>query len=151
MPVRKSTFDRGVRKRAGLSAIYAGLGTLGISGYAQAQTFGTNDRRQFESPQNFAIELRLGGWNAAVDREFNGAATPYKDIFGDVLRFLPAVEFDWQIVRIGPVVSLGIGAQAGFSSITAPAPYEADVLRYPNDPSMWQRSQASITGLQVVP
>lgn len=125
-----------------------------------AQTFGYDDRRPNESPQNFAIELRVGPWLPDIDAEFadRGGATPFRDIFGVtpegsrervlVPRWLFGAEFDWQIVRIGPVMSLGVGASLAYTNISANAPFTSSTLN--PDPSNWSRSTES-TSLSVIP
>ena len=72
--------------------------------------------RDFASPQHFALELRLGPYTPEVDSEpaLNGK-TPYLDTFGDSVRFLPSVEFDWQALRIPHFGSLGPGVSLGYT------------------------------------
>jgi hypothetical protein len=78
-------------------------------------------RADFGSPQSLAFELRFGGYNPAIDDEFGGAHTPYKDIFGDKFTFQLGLEVDWQALRIPWVGTLGPGAGWGYMSTAAPA------------------------------
>jgi|SoiMethySBSTD1v2_1073268.scaffolds.fasta_scaffold09552_10 hypothetical protein len=82
---------------------------------------GTERRGRFESPQQFAFEMRFGRYLPNVDDEFDGA-TPFRDIFGDDMRFLVGVELDWQALRIPGFGSLGPGFGWGFTTMSAPAP-----------------------------
>src|SRR5689334_8743668 len=106
------------------------MGLFVASASAGAQTFGTNDRRPFETTQNFGFELRFGPYVAAVDSEFNNGNSPYQDIFGapanfntQLPRLMASMQFEWQAVRIGPVAQLGLGVSLGYTSIIEKAPF----------------------------
>jgi hypothetical protein len=133
--------------RSTLAAL-AGLLALGASRAAEAQTFGYDDRGPYESRQDFALEFRVGPWTPRIDQPDRGL-TPYRDIFGDALRFVGAAEFDWQIVRIGPVMSLGVGAGVGYTNASADAPLASATLS--PDPSTWGMRSATNTTLHVIP
>lgn len=79
-------------------------------------------KRNFESPQHFELELRLAPYKADIDSDpaLNGA-TPYNNVFGSTPRILVGVEFDWQVLRIPHVGSLGPGVSVGYTSLSAPA------------------------------
>jgi hypothetical protein len=79
--------------------------------------------RTFESPQHFALEFRFAPYTPAIDSDpaLHGA-TPYKDIFGTMPRLLFAAEFDWQVVRIPHVGTLGPGLAIGYTSMGTKAP-----------------------------
>ncbi len=145
MQVRSRRVHRVVRRLACVMA--ASTVTLAtVSSFAQ--TFGRDARSRRESPQHFAVELRGGPYYPNIDAEFGGGATaPFRAIFGSDARVLMQLEFDWQIVRIPPVMSLGVGASIGFTTIQSRAPI-TDMMT--GDPSTWVRS-AENTGLQVMP
>jgi hypothetical protein len=102
------------------AGLFAAL-TLGASG-AQAQAeldtrdYRRVDRPRHESPQNFAVELRLGPYLPNVDDEFHGASHPYADVFGTSPGVLIGGEFDWQALRIPFVGTLGPGAAIGYTN-----------------------------------
>ncbi len=73
------------------------------------------------TPQRFALELRFGPYYPQVDQEFGGAATPYADVFTNDWRLHFGAEFDWQIVRIPFVGTLGPGVGIGHVSATGQA------------------------------
>ena len=80
--------------------------------------------KSYESPQNFAIELRLGPYHPRVDTAPElGASGPYQAIFQDSLRWEFAVEFDWQAYRIPHFGTIGPGVSAGYTSSSALAPF----------------------------
>ncbi len=85
---------------------------------AQTLEIGTEDRGRnpYATPQNFALELRGGPWTPNVDSEFGGAGNgPYHEIFGDEPRVHFSLEVDWQLLRINPIGSLGLGLQGGWA------------------------------------
>jgi hypothetical protein len=141
------------RIRPTLFAVAIGAGVLGASTTARAQTFGYNDRRPFETTQNFGFELRFGPYVAAVDSEFSNAH-PYQDIFGappnfntQLPRVMASMQFEWQAVRLGPVAQLGLGVSLGYTSIVEKAPFTEMMT---GAPSMWARGSEE-TGLFIVP
>lgn len=143
---------RSWRCKRGAALMIAALPLLAPS-IAEAQTFelfGSRDtRRRWESPQHFLFELRGGPFYPDVDGEFRGAATPFSDMFGTDDRLLLSAEFDWQILRIHPVGSIGLGVGAGYSAFGAIAPVTE--ARMPA-PSGWTRpSGGQETTLHVVP
>jgi len=52
-----------------------------------------------ESPQNVAIELRVGPYYPGIDSEFSGTTKPYTTIFDDEPAWMFGVELDWQVWR----------------------------------------------------
>jgi hypothetical protein len=77
----------------------------------------------YESPQNFAFEVRVGPYHPRVDSDPQvGPYAPYRTEFGTDLRWEVAVEFDWQIVRVPHLGTLGIGASVGYTTSSAIAP-----------------------------
>lgn len=103
---------------------------------ASAQTFTLgNDagRDPYESGQHVALEARFAPWQPNVDAEFGGRATPFYDYFGYTEgdtrrvrdRLLGGLELDWQALRIGSVMSLGLGVGVTYSAFGASAPVTA--------------------------
>lgn len=104
-----------------LGALLGGA-LLTASGSAHAQS----DRaRKYETPQNFAIELRLGLYYPKIDNEFGGGATPFQDSFGKNQRVFVGFEFDWQAYRIPWVGTIGPGVGAHYLKFGRPALLES--------------------------
>jgi hypothetical protein len=83
----------------------------------------------YESPQNFALELRLGPYHPRVDTASDvGSKGPYETEFGNSLRWEVAVEFDYQALRIPHFGTLGPGFSAGYTTSTANAPLVTKVM-----------------------
>jgi hypothetical protein len=79
-----------------------------------------------ESPQRFAVELRFGPYHPTVDDEFP-TERPYATAFGeDKKPFYFGVEFDWQMLRIPKIGSLGIGAGWGYTNSSGTALRQSD-------------------------
>jgi hypothetical protein len=95
-----------------------------ISAPASAQLVVQSTPR-FASPQNFALEFRLGPYSPEIDEEFKGAQTPHQDYFGDDTRLMFQIEFDWQLYRHPAVGSVAIGGSAGYFRETASSPFTA--------------------------
>jgi len=119
-------------RKAWLAAGCLGLASLFMAEGAEAQSSSripdTNWRKRDRggvdgkrSPQRFAFELRFGAYTPAIDDEFGGSATPYRDFFGDGMLFHFGAEFDWQAVRIPYVGTLGPGVGFGYVSTSAEA------------------------------
>ena len=79
---------------------------------------------EFESPQNFVLELRLGPYRPNIDSDpaLNGAR-PYDQVFGDSEHLYLGVEFDWQAYRIPHLGTLGPGFSVAHVGISTPAPF----------------------------
>ncbi|MBN1607311.1 MAG: hypothetical protein JW940_11805 [Polyangiaceae bacterium] len=87
----------------------------------EVDVFGAyGDAHSVESPQHFALELRLGPYRPRIDSEFDGTA-PYRDVFGNKTRVMVGFEFDWQALRLGGVGSLGPGFGLGYTQMSAGA------------------------------
>ena len=80
--------------------------------------------RQFESNQKFAFELRFGPYRPAIDDAFP-QQKPYETVFGSDARLAFGVEFDWQVLRIPFVGTLGPGVGWGYTHMSAPALYNS--------------------------
>ena len=97
------------------------------------------ERKRFESPQRFALELRFGPYRPRIDTAFP-QSRPFEKVFGDDNRVFFGVEFDWQALRIPNVGTLGPGFGWGYTHFGAPA-----LLTGTNTPS------AENTTLAVMP
>jgi hypothetical protein len=73
-----------------------------------------------ESPQHFAGELRIGRYVPSIDEEFDGRATPYREMFGTDNRYSIGLEVDWQVLRIPFLGTLGPGFGLEYTKSTAP-------------------------------
>ena len=110
----------------GALAVLGALATSGWSKPAAAQRGSDaleqrrTDPSRYASPQNFALELRVGLYRPDVDSEFGGK-TPYASAFGDKGRAMLGVEFDWQALRVPGVFSFGPGVGVATTSATRPA------------------------------
>ena len=99
------------------------VASLLMAGPANAQTFdawSTGDLRDpapYASPQNAAVEFRIGPYVPKIDDEFAGAATPFEDAFGDKKRVHVAIEADWQALRIPYFGTLGPGFSIGYTKM----------------------------------
>ena len=88
----------------------------------------SSHRTRYETPQNFLVELRFGAYNPEVDSSpgLNGAQ-PYKYSFGTddkgnpKTHFMAGAEFDWQIVRIPMVGTLGAGFSFHYAEMDGPS------------------------------
>jgi len=104
-----------------------GLGLLGLPRVASAQiqgvdefgAYGTKDRSRGESPQNGALELRIGRYVPQVDKSVPG--TPFRDVFGDKSRYMFGFEGDWQVLRFPHLGTLGPGLGWGYTRATGNA------------------------------
>jgi hypothetical protein len=92
--------------------------------------------RTDRSKQNFAAELRFGGYYPQIDSEFHGSATPYKDVFGSGPRFYFGLEFDWQAIRIPYVGVIGPGLGWGRMSTSTKAKVSGTTTESAEDTSL---------------
>jgi hypothetical protein len=83
----------------------------------------TARHKTYESPQNFAFELRVGPYHPRVDTAPElGQKGPYQAEFGDGMRWEVSAEFDWQAARIPHLGTIGPGLSVGYTSSSALAP-----------------------------
>src|SRR5262249_38110783 len=79
-----------------------------------------------ESEQRFALELRFGPYHPSVDDEFPGTR-PYATAFGaDNKPLYVGIEFDWQLLRIPKLGTLGPGFGWGYTHSSAAATRVSD-------------------------
>jgi hypothetical protein len=95
--------------------------TARAQGVDEFGAYGTSERH-WESSQDFALELRLGPYRPRIDDEFSGA-TPYRDVFGTGTRLMIGTEFDWQVLDVGGIGSLGPGVGIGYTRMSARAAF----------------------------
>lgn len=98
------------------------------------------------TPQRFALELRGGPYYPAIDDEFGGPG-PYTRFFGDEWRLYFGAEFDWQVVRIPWVGTIGPGVGLGYMSASADA-FADGVL---NTPDTADDTRKGTTELTILP
>jgi hypothetical protein len=118
---------------------------------AQSHRIRRNNWRQHDrgsgiykgTPQRFAFELRGGPYYPAIDEEFGGSG-PYTRFFGDGGRVFLGAEFDWQVVRIPWVGTLGPGFGIGYTSATAKA-FKEGVLDTATTKDDKQTGETSLT------
>jgi hypothetical protein len=114
-----------------LVAAIAAIAAVGVASPALAQDreqeapidtpVGSHRHHVYESPQNFAAEIRFGLWNPAIDSDPALSGAPFKQAFGTAPRLLVSAEFDWQAFRIPHLGTIGPGIGAGYASISRPA------------------------------
>jgi hypothetical protein len=110
-----------MRLHAGLSAIAVVL----LSSVAGAQELTGSHPRSFESPQHFAFELRFSPYTPNIDSAPGLTGKPYETTFGTTPRVLPAIEFDWQALRIPHFGTIGPALSAGYTVMGASATFAA--------------------------
>lgn len=128
-------------------ALLGALALLGAATPAAAQ--GTDELGpyargagvDYRSSKDMLIELRFGAYRPDVDSEFTNGQKPYETIFGDDTRFEIALEYDWQVLSIPYLGTLGPGLGIGYTTANADAPFTAD-------PS---KRSAEETSLSLVP
>lgn len=117
-----------------------GIALALVAPVAAAQELTASHPRVFESPQHFAIELRFSPYRPDIDSAPGLTGTPYETTFGTSHRVLPALEVDWQALRIPHFGTLGPGLSAGYTVMGGNATFVATGL-----PS------AETTSLEVFP
>jgi hypothetical protein len=105
--------------------------------------------RSRQSPQNFGLELRIGPYRPEVDSEFGGAATPFRDTFGGGTNWLVGAEFDFQLLRIPYIGSIGPGIQLGYVSYSASAPFADGSGLSAHPTAFWALPGAALLALRI--
>ena len=113
--------------------VVAALATAAVSVTAQTaradEASGVLDSRhgRYETKQRFALELRFSSYVPRIDEapELAGKR-PYESTFGTMPRVMVAFEFDWQLLRIPHLGTLGPGVSAGYTSMSDKARAAAD-------------------------
>jgi hypothetical protein len=106
----------------GAVAILAVSASAGAQEERQQVLYGKH--RTFESPQNFAVELRFAPFAPDIDSDpaLHGK-TPFSDVFGSGPRLLAGLEFDWQVLRIPHLGTIGPGIGAGYTKMSGDAQF----------------------------
>lgn len=100
------------------SLAFGAVALQASTSHADVDYFGPyGDSHLTNSPQNMAIELRVGQYLPDVDQEFGGGATPFTDHFGAKKRWMLGLELDWQLLRLEKIGSLGPGVGFGYTSL----------------------------------
>jgi hypothetical protein len=109
-------------------------GALAITAFGARASADVDDlgayRREahhFHTPQDLAVELRFGPYAPNVDDDLS--ARPYDTVFGDSTRYYGGLEFDWQVLRIPYLGTLGPGFGIGYTRSKADALIESDGSR----------------------
>ncbi len=85
---------------------------------ADVDEFGQyGDVKRQESPQNMAVEIRLGPYLPDVDSEFGNGSQPFTDHFGKKNRWMLGLELDWQLLKLDRIGSLGPGVGFGYTTM----------------------------------
>lgn len=115
------------------------LPTVLATGTVHAQdatATGRIDRRAYESPQHFGVEVRLGPYTPNIDSEFGGdpELRPHRLTFGDKQRLMFQVGFEVQLFRRFGTLALGL--MAGYFKESAKAFIDgADTPTRSSDPT----------------
>ncbi len=115
------------RLRLGLGLALA-ASCCSVSARAQGvDEFGPYGRPQdapnYESPQRWAFELRLGPYYPQVDSAPGLTGTPLATSLGSGHRVMVGMEGDWQALRIPKILSVGPGFGMGYTALSNPALY----------------------------
>jgi hypothetical protein len=117
----------------------------GVARGQERQEILTGRHKNFESPQNFAFELRFLPY-AASDIDSDPALAgrnPYALSFGSSSRFMVGAELDWQIFRIPHLGTVGPGLGIGYTKMSGPATFVT--------PHNGQTVSGETTSLEVLP
>ena len=105
---------------------------------------GYRTHRTYETPQNFALELRIGPYRPNVDDQFP-TARPFETAFGDGKRVAIGAELDWQMLRIPYVGTVGPGIAWGYTKMSG------DALISANATSGAGQASSESTSLMIMP
>ncbi|EYF03119.1 MXAN_2562 family outer membrane beta-barrel protein [Chondromyces apiculatus] len=132
--------------RLAASGLLVGAALL-LTGTASAQKsrFGGEWRRSnrvesddaFFSYSRFAFEARFGLYSPHIDDEFEGAATPYADVFNTNPQFYVGLEIDWLPFRIPYLGVLGPTVGWGYTWASAVAQIAGGGGPSSQDTSLW--------------
>lgn len=117
--------QRAVVSAAVVASILGAAPAALAQGDDRVDTLGALHHHVYESPQNFAIELRLAPFfypNVDSDPSLGGC-TPFMTVFGPGKTSLLSAEFDWQALRIPHLGTIGPGVAAGYTKMNAQATF----------------------------
>lgn len=81
------------------------------------------DDVNYESPQNWAFELRFGPYYPQIDSAPGLTGAPAAQALGTSHRIMVGIEGDWQALRLGKIASFGPGFGMGYTVLSQPALY----------------------------
>ena len=82
-----------------------------------AQESRPEEPQEYASPRRFLVELRFGPYSPRIDSEFDGKATPFKDMFGDGQALMFGGELEWEVFqRFG---TIAVGGAIGYYTNSA--------------------------------
>jgi hypothetical protein len=104
-------------------AVLAAASSAGAQEARQQVIYGKH--RTYETPQNFAIEIRFAPFQPDVDSDPSlHGQTPFANIFGPGPNLLGGLEFDWQALRIPHFGTIGPGIGVEYSKMSGPALFQ---------------------------
>jgi hypothetical protein len=128
--------------------------SLGIAAWlaapgVRAQLVGSDvisgPKRPNETPQNFAFEARFAAFSPEVDNDPSlGGNTPFGSSFGTSPKLLGGAEFDWEVLRIPGLGTLGPGAGASYMKASTKAAY---AMKQPDGSTI----SGEDTSLEIIP
>ncbi len=121
--------------------------------------------KTFESPQHFAVELRLGPYYPDIDSDpaLRKSATPQcstgttttvstagpaETVFGTSNRVMFSAEFDWQAIRIPHLGTFGPGVSIGYTNLSGNSTF---LMPHTPPGGMETCSSGETTSLAIVP
>jgi hypothetical protein len=104
------------------------VGLLACSSTARAQEERQDvlggRHKMYESSQHFAFELRFSPYTPQIDSDPNlHGQTPFASTLGNFPRLMFQGEFDWQVLRIPHVGTLGPGFGLGYTKMSGDAQF----------------------------
>lgn len=126
-----------------IGAVLAAIATSSAAFASEPSELLGPRHRKFETPQHFAFELRFSPYRPDIDSEPGLTGTPYQNVFGTKPRLMIGAEFDWQIVRIPYLGTLGPGFAIGYTSMSAQAKLA--------QPRNGETYSAESTSLNIIP
>ena len=127
------------------TAVVAAVLPAGRDARAQERQdpLGDLHHRHFESPQNFAVELRFLPYSPDIDSDPAVHGSPYRSTFGSTGRLMVGLEFDWQALRIPHLGTLGPGIAVGYTKMNAQATFMMEHLG--------TTTSGETTSLEIIP
>ena len=81
------------------------------------------EEKNYESPQHWAFELRIGPYYPQVDSAPGLTGSPLAKSLGTGHRIMIGIEGDWQALRVPKILSLGPGFGMGYTVLSKAALY----------------------------
>ncbi len=110
------------------------------------------DLPSHDSPQDFALELRVNFSKPEIDSATGLNGKPYDATFGSDQQTGIGAEFDWQFARLPHVGSLGVGVGVGRWAAVSKAVNYVDLSATGDDTSLelWQFSGLAVARLETL-